>query len=127
MGLNVVSLVGRLVADPQERKADKYTIANFSIAIDREFSKDKITDFLDCQAWNNTAEFVNKYLKKGALVAVVGRLQKDTWKDKETGKNHSRVIVVADRVNSLGGGEKKDVVKDENLDDGQISYDQIPF
>lgn len=127
MGLNVVSLVGRLVADPQERKADKYTIANFSIAIDREFSKDRVTDFLDCQAWGKTAEFVNQYLKKGSLIAVSGRIQKDVWKDKETGQNRSRVIIIADKVNSLGGGEKKDVAKDENLDGGQIDLSLVPF
>jgi len=127
MGLNVVSLVGRLVADPQERKADKYTIANFSIAIDREFSKDRVTDFLDCQAWGKTAEFVNQYLKKGSLIAVSGRIQKDVWKDKGTGQNRSRVIIIADKVNSLGGGEKKDAVKDENLDDEQIDLSLVPF
>ena len=127
MGLNVVSLVGRLAADPQERKAGQYTTSNFSVAIDRDFSKEKITDFIDCQAWGKTAEFTNQYLKKGALVAIVGRLQKDTWKDKETGKNRSRVIVVADKVNSLAGGEKKDVVKDENFDGGQIDLGNVPF
>ena len=77
--MNVFCGTGRLVADPTERKVGDYKVANFTIAIDREFSKDDKTDFLDCEAWGKTAEFLLNYLKKGNLVAVVGRVLKDSW------------------------------------------------
>lgn len=123
MGLNSVNLVGRLATDPQERKVGEYITSNFTVAVDRDFGKEKTTDFLDCQAWGKTAEFINQYLKKGALVSVSGRVQKDTWKDKETNQNRSRVIIVADKVNGL----EKRPSNSTTSEDKQIDVSTIPF
>lgn len=122
MSINTCTVAGRLVADPIERKTDKYTLAKFTLAVDRNYGKEKQTDFLDCDAWQKTAEYVLKYLKKGSPVAVSGRLQQDTWE--KDGKKQSKIFIVADKVESFG---KSDSVKDDNLDDGQIRIEDIAF
>lgn len=124
-GLNTVSLVGRLVRDPEAKQVGQYEKAGFSIAVDRDFGKEKTTDFFDCDAWGKTAEFVNKYLKKGALVAITGRLQQDTWE--KDGKKYSKVLVVADKVNSLGKGKSEETAADDDNLDEPIKMSDIPF
>ena len=121
--MNVFCGTGRLVADPTERKVGDYKVANFTIAIDREFSKDDKTDFLDCEAWGKTAEFLLNYLKKGNLVAVVGRVLKDSWE--KDGEKRYKTYISVDRIQSLGS--KSDSAKDDNLDDGEIKMSEIPF
>ncbi|SMC73058.1 single-stranded DNA-binding protein [Papillibacter cinnamivorans] len=99
--LNRVILMGRLTRDPELRHTPTGTaVASFTIAVDRDYSKDKddkATDFIDIVAWRNTGEFVSKYFFKGQMAAVVGRLQIRDWKDKE-GNNRRSAEVVADNV-----------------------------
>ncbi len=95
--LNKVVLMGRLTADPELRSTQQgTTVTSFSLAVDRRFSagQDKQTDFIDCVAWRNTAEFVSKWFKKGMLVAVTGRLQVRPWEDKQGNKRRSTEVVV---------------------------------
>lgn len=120
--LNQVILLGRLTRDPETRKVGDYQVASFGIAVDRDYGKDKKADFFDCDAWGKTGEFVSNYLKKGNQILIQGRLRFDSWE--KDGKKFSKVSVVADKVENL---TPKETIKDENLDDGQISYDQIPF
>lgn len=102
--LNVVALVGRVVADPEL----KYTpsgiaVCSFRIAVDRRFkseSGEKQTDFIDIVAWRQSAEFAANYLSKGRLVAVDGRLQQRSWVQQD-GQKRSKVEVVADNVQGL--------------------------
>lgn len=100
--LNHIVIMGRLTRDPEFRATGSGTsVANFSVAVDRDFTgKDggeKETDFIDCVAWRKTAEFVTKYLRKGSMVVVSGRLQIRTWKDKD-GNNRRTAEVVADNI-----------------------------
>ena len=75
-------------------------VASFSLAVERD-TKDnngeRGVDFLDCVAWRHTAEFVDKYFKKGHLATVKGRLQVREWRDKNDNKRQS-VEIVADSV-----------------------------
>jgi single-strand DNA-binding protein len=75
--MNQVALVGRITRDPSFVGTGATPRCNFSIAVDRPYIKDKekVTDFFDCVAWGKTAEFVGKYLEKGRLVAVTGRIE----------------------------------------------------
>ena len=100
--LNHIVIMGRLTRDPELRRTGSgIAVASFSVAVDRDFGKnengEKETDFIDCVAWRNTAEFVSKYVTKGRMVAVSGRLQIRSWTDKDGNKRRSAEIV-ADNV-----------------------------
>lgn len=99
--LNKAIIMGRMVQNPEL----KYTPSNipvvsFTIAVNRDF-KDQDgnypTDFLDCVAWRNTAEFVSKYFQKGSLCAVEGTIQTRMWEDKN-GNKRKAVEIVASNV-----------------------------
>ena len=98
--LNHITVMGRLARDPELRHTQNGTsVASFRLAVDRDF-KDKETgergvDWIDCVAWRSAGEFVSKYLAKGRLVVVEGRLQIRDWTDKDGNKRSSAEIVVA--------------------------------
>ena len=83
--MNKIILKGRLTTDPELRKTQNdVAVCNFSIAINRRYDREK-TDFITCEAWRQTAEFISKYFSKGKEIAVVGELHIDKWdKDGET-------------------------------------------
>lgn len=83
--MNKVILKGRLTADPEMRKTpNDVTVCNFTVAINRRFDKEK-TDFILCEAWKQTAEFIAKYFTKGKEIALCGELHIDKYdKDGET-------------------------------------------
>lgn len=100
--LNHIVIMGRLTRDPELRYTQSQTpVASFTLAVDRDFasrdSGEKQTDFIDCVAWRQTAEFVNKYFSKGSMAVVSGRLQLRDWTDREGGKRRS-AEVVADNI-----------------------------
>ena len=100
--LNHITIMGRLTRDPELRRTGSgVAVASFSVAVDRDFGRnengEKETDFIDCVAWRNTAEFVSKYASKGRMVVVSGRLQIRSWTDKEGNKRRT-AEVVADNV-----------------------------
>lgn len=100
--LNHITIMGRLTRDPELRRTGSgVAVASFTVAVDRDFGKnengEKETDFIDCVAWRNTAEFVSKYATKGRMVAVSGRLQIRSWTDKDGNKRRT-AEVVADNV-----------------------------
>ena len=108
--LNHVICMGRLTKDPEYRTTGSgVSVANFSIACDRDFSgkngTEKETDFIDCTAWRKTAEFVTKYFTKGRMIVVSGRLQTSSYTDKD-GNKRRKVEIVADNV--YFGDSKKD-------------------
>ena len=100
--LNRILLMGRLTRDPELRHTQTGTaVASFTLAVDRDFKDkntgEKATDFIDCVAWRQTAEFVSRYLSKGRMAVVEGRLQMRDWTDKDGNKRRS-AEVVADNV-----------------------------
>ena len=104
--LNVVALMGRLVADPELRHTPQgVSVTTFTIAVDRSFVRQgepRQADFLDIVAWRSTAEFVCKYFQKGSLIAVDGSIQTRSYQDKN-GNNHKAFEIVANNVNFAGG------------------------
>ena len=107
--LNQISIMGRLTRDPELRHTQSgVTVASFSLAVDRDYSgKDqaKETDFIDCVAWRNTAEFVGKYFSKGSMAIVSGRLQARTWEDRDSKKRKTLEVIVE---SVYFGSRKKD-------------------
>lgn len=97
--LNHITIMGRLTRDPELRYTQSQTpVASFTVAVDRDFGGrdggEKQTDFIDCVAWRQTAEFVSKYFQKGSMAVVSGRLQIRDWTDREGGKRRSAEVVV---------------------------------
>ncbi|NDC71845.1 MAG: single-stranded DNA-binding protein [Sphingobacteriia bacterium] len=104
--MNIVMLRGNLARDPELRvvnTGDKQTsVVNFTVAVSREFTKangsqDKITSFIQCEAWDSGAEAISSSFKKGDLVMVEGSLRNDSWE--KDGVKHSTLKV---RVNNFG-------------------------
>ena len=96
--LNHITIMGRLTRDPELRYTQSQTpVASFTLAVDRDFGSrdggEKQTDFIDCVAWRQTAEFVSKYFMKGSMAVVSGRLQIRDWTDRD-GKRRSAEVVV---------------------------------
>lgn len=107
--MNKVILVGRLTADPELRQTQSgIASCKFTVAVNRQFA-DKNTgerqaDFITCQAWRQTAEFVSKYFSKGKMIALTGSLRTGKYQD----KNHSDVThyttdVFVEGVEFVGG------------------------
>ncbi|MBA3650562.1 MAG: single-stranded DNA-binding protein [Chthoniobacterales bacterium] len=106
--LNKVLLMGNLTRDPEVRYTPKGTaVAELGIAVNRVYSgengekREEVT-FVDVTVWGRTAENVGEYLKKGRPVFVEGRLQLDSWEDKQSGQKRNKLKVVADNVQFLG-------------------------
>ena len=104
--LNHVVIMGRIVREIELRRTGSgIAVANFTVAVDRDKSGQDETDFIDCVAWRNTAEFVSKYFTKGRMIVVSGRLQITKFTDKD-GNKRSRAEIVAD--NCYFGDSKRD-------------------
>lgn len=98
--LNRITIEGRLTKDPElKHTAANIAVTSFDIACERDFKQDgqKVTDFVTIVAWRNTADFVARYIGKGRLVVVDGRLQMRNWTDNNGNKRVSAEIV-ADNV-----------------------------
>lgn len=97
--MNKVILMGRLTRDPEIRYSSGATstaVASFSIAVDRRFKRDgePDADFFNCTAFGKQAEFVERYLKKGTKIVTCGRIQNDSYTNKEGQKvNATRIMV----------------------------------
>lgn len=92
--MNLVVLKGRLTANPEFKKVgqNQTSACDFSVAVNRRFEKDK-TDFINCQAWGNTAEFIDKYFTKGKEIAICGELHIDQYEKDGERRYSTRVKV----------------------------------
>ena len=107
--LNHITIMGRFTKDVELRRTNSGTaVSSFTLACDRNFSKEKETDFIECVAWGKTGEFVSKHFSKGRMAIVSGRLQIRKWQDKDGNKRQS-AEVVADNV--YFGDSKSDAQK----------------
>lgn len=97
MGLNVVALMGRLVAEPELRHTPNgVATCTFRIAVDRSFvraGEERKADFIDIVVWRQTAEFVCKYFHKGSMIAVNGSIQTRNYEDKNGNKRTAFEVV----------------------------------
>lgn len=121
--LNKIVIMGRLTRDPEIRYTQsEKPVASFSVACERDYGPQgerRETDFIDCVAWNGTANFVYKYFSKGQMIVVAGRLQMRDWTDRDGNKRRSAEIV-ADNVYF---GESK---RQGNEGGGYKSFDEPP-
>ena len=95
--INKAILMGRLTRDPELRHTGSGTpVCSFSIAIDNGYGENRNTDFINCVAWNKTAEFVEKYFTKGRMIIVIGRIQTRTWEGQDGKKNYATEVVASE-------------------------------
>jgi single-strand DNA-binding protein len=141
--LNKILLHGRLTADPELRQVgtDKLSLCNFTVAVDRPYSKGETkADFIQCQAWRQTAEFISKYFSKGKLIVVEGMLNNNNY-EKDGVKHYTYVVGVqnvsfGEGKGSSEGGQQEYTTSDskvttlddvdlsefEELDDGDVPF-----
>ena len=133
-----VQLAGRLTRDPELRySASGKAFTTFSLAYsrsyrDRDNNTQQESHFFDAKCFDKSAEYVGTKLKKGAPVYVEGRLSTEQWTDKTTGAKRSRVVVLADRVQSLTWDTlAADAPKESKLDalaqDAPAPDEDVPF
>jgi len=105
---NKVMLMGNLTRDPEVRYTPKGTaVAEIGLAVNRIYSgenneKREETTFVDVTLWGRTAEVAGEYLKKGRPIFIEGRLQLDSWEDKQSGQKRSKLRVVAEGMQLIG-------------------------
>ena len=121
--LNHITIMGRLTRDPEIRYTQSQTpVTSFTLAVDRDFGGrdggEKQTDFIDCVAWRQTAEFVSKYFTKGSMAVVSGRLQIRDWTDRDGGKRRNAEVV----VDNIYFGESKRREGGEMRSDSRPAY-----
>lgn len=135
--MNNVVLIGRLTKDPEVRyiPQSETAVANFTLAVDRPVAKEKTADFIRIVTFGKTAELCEKYLAKGRLVAVQGRIQTGSYKT-QSGETRYTTEVYADRVQFLDWGDKSQSTEPAKKDDAGIpdgfqalddDDDDIPF
>ena len=94
---NKVILGGRLTSDVEIKQTQSgVAVCSFSLAVNRKYSKEgqQETDFINCTAWRNTAEFIGKYFGKGSSICVVGSIQVRSWQDQNGQKRYATDVVV---------------------------------
>lgn len=117
-GFSKVIITGNLTRDPELRTTPNgNTVCSFSVAVNRSFkdangnTQDSVS-FLDCSAWGRGAEIINQYARKGSGILVSGRLEQRSWEDKTTGQKRSKVEIVVEDFNFLGGIDREGASKD---------------
>lgn len=114
--LNKAILVGRLTKDPELRStASGISVVSFTVAITRSYARqgeERQTDFINCVAFRNTADFISRYFAKGNMIAVDGSIQTRTWDDQE-GKRHWVTEVMVNEAHFVES--KKDSAQSANV------------
>lgn len=130
--MNRVFLMGNVIRDPAVRyTSGGSAVSDLGVAVNETWfdkasnSKKESVTFVDCVLFGRTAEVAGEYLRKGSPVLIEGRLNLDTWDDKQTGQKRSKLRVVAESMKLLssrgGGGESRDA------DEEQIPEEEVAF
>ena len=144
-GFSKAIITGNLTRDPELRTTPNgASVCSFSVAVNRTF-KDSTGDqkedvsYIDCSAWGKLGEMINQYAKKGSGVLVSGRLDQRSWEDKNGGGKRSRVEIVAEDFNFIGGAPRNDGGSYNNdsapapadipddVPEGEIDLSDVPF
>ena len=135
--LNIAVIMGRLTADPELRTTPNgVSVTSFSVAVNRNYQKagaEQQTDFINCVAWRQTAEFISKYFYKGSMIAINGSIQQRSYTDKDGNKRTAFEIVV-DNANFCGSKNESnsntsddvDIEVSDDFDEFDMSED-VPF
>ena len=129
--MNNVSLLGRLTKDTELRYTQSNTaVCSFTLAVDRRFKSEgqPTVDFINCQAWGKTAEFVSTYFEKGSMIGVIGRIQTRNYEDRDGKKVYVTEVVVE---SCYFAGSKSQQNHETQSNDTEpvdiLPEDQLPF
>jgi single-strand DNA-binding protein len=147
--VNKVTLLGRLTRDVELKILPTgVPVANFSLATNRVWfdkntnQKQEETEFHNCQAWNKTAENIAKYVKKGHLLYIEGRITTRSWDDKTTGEKKYRTEIIVEEMKLLPNNDGRSHIESDNkpkvegrgvdtesidYGDSNVNVDDIPF
>jgi single-strand DNA-binding protein len=127
--LNKVILGGRLTSDPELKQTQSgIPVCSFSVAVNRRGSgeSEQKVDFINCQAWRQTAEFLSRYFRKGSSVCIIGSIQTRSWTDQNNQKR-TAVEVVAEEVNFVDSkGEISSSVATNEAPKASVPASYIP-
>lgn len=129
---NSCVLVGRLTKDPEVKTTSTgKSVCPFTVAVDKGYGREG-TNFIDCEAWGKTAEFISKYMKKGSQILVDGRLDQQVWET--DGQKRSKIRVVVNSVEALGDKSSEKTEESQPISQSglleqaeQVSLSNIPF
>ena len=110
---NKVILGGRLTSDPELKQTPQgISVCSFSVAVNRRTKQgeEQKADFINCQAWRSTAEFISKYFKKGSSICIVGSIQTRSWNDNNGNKRYATEVIADEAyfVDSKADGQASD-------------------
>lgn len=139
--MNKVILMGRLTKDPEVRytqSGEPMAIARYTLAVNKRFKKqgEADADFIPCVAFGKNGEFAEKYLKKGMLIAAVGRIQVRNWEDNEGKKRITTEVVVEEHYFAESKNDKSDKPQSKKQDsdaegfypiDDSVEDEDLPF
>lgn len=124
--MNNVSLVGRLVRDPEVRygQNESVSVAKFSLAVERRFKRDgdPTVDFINCTVFGKSAEFTEKYFRKGMRVAITGRIQTGSYKNKDGQTVFTTEIIVESQEIAQSKSESNESSTANNAEAGKSPY-----
>jgi len=158
-GFSKVIITGNVTRDPELRTTPSGAqVCSFSVAVNRSYrgnsgNQTETVSYFDCSAWSKTGETIAQYAKKGTGILVCGRLEQHSWDDPKTGQKRSRVEIVVEDFNFLGGGQgggnyggnssysaapapsasgesvapSGDIIPEDIPEDGGIDLSEIPF
>lgn len=130
--MNNVNIIGRLTKDVEVRKTStNKSVSSFSIAVDNLATKDgeKTTSFFNCNAWNNVAETLSKYTRKGDRIAISGSLIQRNYENKN-GEKNSVVEINVNSITLIENKKENASVNSKNKsveNDNKINDDDLPF
>lgn len=126
MFTNQSTIVGNLVADPDLKYFDSGSVkVSFTVAVNRYWKDNngetkEQTSYVDVNAWKFLAEDAARALVKGSRVSVTGRLEQQTWEDKNDGTKRSKILIIADEIAlAISGVESYERRKREEKPEGQ--------
>jgi single-strand DNA-binding protein len=129
---NQVTLLGHLTRDPELRYTPQgVAVCDFALAVNRKFTKkdgEKVEEvaFVDVTCWNRLAEIAAEFLLKGRALLISGHLVQDRWEEEGTGKKRSKLRVIADTLQFLGGGSKDDAAPSEGTPSEEAAAPEAP-
>lgn len=121
--LNNVQLMGRIAQDLELKKAGDNNYIRFTLCVDSDFKGsdgEYRTDFINCIAWNSTAEFINSYFKKGGLICVLGRISTGNYENKDGQTVYTTDIIIKQAY--FTGERKSDTDAEDNRNSKKTAY-----
>ena len=127
--INKVILMGRMTKDPELRTTNAgKMVCSFTLAVDDGYGDNKRTDFINCVAWEKTAEFLKNWFGKGRMCIVIGKIGTRTWESEDRKKHYATEVVAHEvKFGESKGSQEQAAPKSAEEEFSQIVDDDCPF